>query len=128
MSRDQQSTLRLFGEYMPRLVAEIEQLYKHGKFTEMPLGPIGAFVEVNNAKYLGVVEDALKSVLHAFYVNDAKDRVVLNELFRKYPGARATVITSRFMKRVRIPHSFCSVFGVSNIIHKYFRLLVATDI
>lgn len=99
--RDPRHNLELYGNYMPGLVAEIEKLYKDGKFNEMPLGPIGSFIEVNDSKYLKYVEEILGKFMKAFYVNDAKDGMLLSELFKKYPQTnQCPIITSRFINRV----------------------------
>lgn len=102
--KDPRQTLQLYGDFMPRLVDEIEQLHKQGKFSAMPLGPIGSFVEVKDPQYLRYVEDILRTITTGFLVNRVQDRDVLNELFkRKYPqAARLPIITSRFLDHVSI--------------------------
>lgn len=104
MHKDPRQTLQLYGDFMPRLVEDIEKLHKQGKFSAMPLGPIGSYVEVTDPKYLRYVEDILGKITTGFLVNSVQDRHVLNELFKRtYPqAAQLPIITSRFMDHVSI--------------------------
>lgn len=107
INKDPRQTLRLYGDYMPQMLADIEKLHKQGKFSEMPLGPIGSFVEVTNPKYLRYVEDILGPMAVGFLVNNARDRAVLSELFKRSyaQAANLPIVTSRFLNQVNINNS-----------------------
>lgn len=97
------NNLQLYGDFMPGLVADIDRLHKQGKFSEMPLGPVGSYIEVNDAKYVRYVEEVCKNVLPAFYVNNSQDRAILSALIkRSYRQQKIPIITSKFLKKVRI--------------------------
>lgn len=86
---------------MPQLVSDIEKYYKSGKFSKMPLGPVGNYVEVINPKYRKFVEEALSSVLNSFCIDNPKDLLVFRNLIKsKYSNIRPiSTITSKFMDR-----------------------------
>lgn len=68
----------------------------------MPRGPLGRYIELEDDKWKVAIESIVGRLLHAFTVNDPKDRAVLTQLIKKdFPGhASYTIITSRFQNRV----------------------------
>lgn len=94
--------MRLFGEYMPSFVKDVERLYAAGKFSKMPIGPLGDKIEVKEPKYRKYIEDCCKRLLRTFIVDNAKDSNVLKTLIRtKYPQANAIqTITMRFRDKM----------------------------
>ena len=48
-----------FGRSVPALLAEIEKLYRAGKFTKKPIGPIGAHITIKDMKYALGAERAM---------------------------------------------------------------------
>lgn len=92
---------KIYGDEMPRLLSDIESLYKKSKFSMMPLGPIGNHVEILDGKYRNVVEDSLSNVLNAFLVDNAQDSSVLRNLIAtKYPQLRLSIVKMKFRNRV----------------------------
>lgn len=91
-----------FGNHFPKLVNRIEQLYKNGKFLQKPLGPMGNYIEVSNAKYRQFVEDSLVKFLHSFCVDNQDDSKTLRALIEKEfpPLVSLTIITSKFTNKV----------------------------
>lgn len=84
-------------------MADINRLYKNKRFSELPLGPIGSYIEVTDAKYVRYVEEICKGLLSAFCVNNANDRAVLLDLLKKsYPQAKISIITFKFLKKVSL--------------------------
>lgn len=119
------NNLRLFGDYMPSFVKDVERLYAAGKFSKMPIGPLGDKIEVKDPKYRKYIEDCCDRLLHTFIVDNAKDSVVLKTLIRnKYSNANAIqTITMRFRdkmydvrgKRVAPDSRFSVLMDVVNI-------------
>lgn len=90
--------LRLYGDHMPSVVKDIKRLFEAGKFSKMPIGPIGPMIEVIDPKYLKYIEDLSNKMLHTIIVNNAKDLTELKNLFRtKYAQVRPPpMITMKF--------------------------------
>jgi structural maintenance of chromosomes protein 6 len=86
---------------MSELIAKVEQLYKQKKFSEMPRGPLGRYIQVNDKKYRQAIENILGSFLQFFMVNNDKDRILLSNVLKQYPDlSRTTIITTKFQNRV----------------------------
>uniref|UniRef100_A0A182N671 Peptide methionine sulfoxide reductase B1, chloroplastic n=1 Tax=Anopheles dirus TaxID=7168 RepID=A0A182N671_9DIPT len=96
------SKLAVYGATMPDLDARIRQLHKQGKFSELPRGPLGQYIEVRDKKWNGIVETALGSCLSAFYVSTQEDWSTLDGLLkREFPDLRnRTIYTGRFVKEL----------------------------
>lgn len=89
---------------MPGLVQAIRQLYEKGSFSELPLGPIGQYIEVYEEKWKAPIESIIGPLMKALCVSNAKDRNVLNQLInRDFPAAKVlTIITAKFCHQVHI--------------------------
>lgn len=93
--------LQVYGQSMPKLIKLLEKMYNEHKFTEMPIGPLGRYVEVPEKKYRSAVENILGSLLTSFYVSCDKDRIVLTNVLKQFPEySRITIITGKFCKKV----------------------------
>lgn len=67
--------LSIYGEYMPALINQIRKAHSEGKFSQLPRGPIGNYVEVPRRQYCDVIESILNgALLNSFIVNNKKDR------------------------------------------------------
>uniref|UniRef100_A0A182PKN8 Peptide methionine sulfoxide reductase B1, chloroplastic n=1 Tax=Anopheles epiroticus TaxID=199890 RepID=A0A182PKN8_9DIPT len=96
------SKLAVYGTNMPALDARIRQLHQQGKFSELPRGPLGQYIEVRNKKWSGIVETALGGCLTAFFVATQEDWRTLDALLRReFPDLQnRTIFTGRFVKEV----------------------------
>ncbi|XP_041764180.1 structural maintenance of chromosomes protein 6 [Anopheles merus] len=103
------SKLAVYGTNMPALVARIRQLHQQGKFSEMPRGPLGQYIEVRNKKWSGIVETALGGCLSAFFVSTQEDWRTLDALLkREFPDLQnRTIFTGRFVKELYDVGSGC---------------------
>lgn len=103
--------LRTYGDFMPSFIAALEKQYKMGKFSKLPIGPLGNHIEVIDPKYRRCVEDVLRPMINAFCVDNANDRKVLGELMKKHLPKKSqfSVITSKFMDKVSFKHIFQSI-------------------
>lgn len=87
---------------MPAFVKDVERLYAAGKFSKMPIGPLGDKIEVKDPKYRNYIEDHCKKLLRTFIVDNAKDAMVLKNLIRtKYAQVNAIqTITMKFRDKM----------------------------
>lgn len=92
----------VYGSFMPNLIAGIENLYKNGKFSEMPRGPLGRYIQVVDEKWKSYIENVIGRTMHAFCVNNTNDRKVLyNYMQRECPQAtKFPIITTKFINKV----------------------------
>ncbi|XP_052889420.1 structural maintenance of chromosomes protein 6 [Anopheles moucheti] len=96
------SKLAVYGANMPALDARIRQLHQQGKFSELPRGPLGQYIEVRDKKWSGIVETALGGCLSAFFVSTQDDFRTLDALLkREFPDLqKRTIFTGRFVKEL----------------------------
>uniref|UniRef100_A0A182T868 Structural maintenance of chromosomes protein 6 n=1 Tax=Anopheles maculatus TaxID=74869 RepID=A0A182T868_9DIPT len=96
------SKLAVYGANMPALDARIRQLHRQGKFSELPRGPLGQYIEVRNKKWSGIVETALGGCLSAFFVSTQDDWRTLDALLKhEFPDLQnRTIFTGRFVKEL----------------------------
>lgn len=93
--------LSIYGEHMPALISQINKAYSEGKFSELPRGPIGNYVEVPKRQYRDVIENILGGgLLNGFIVNNKKDRETLGAILDKYTRNRPIIITTAFRNQV----------------------------
>ncbi|KAM7347033.1 structural maintenance of chromosomes 6 [Cochliomyia hominivorax] len=93
--------LSIFGEHMPALINQINKAYSEGKFSQLPRGPIGNYVEVPKRQYRDVIESILGGVLlNSFIVNNKKDRETLGAILEKFSKNRPNIITTTFRNQV----------------------------
>lgn len=101
LQNSSQDTLSIYGPSMSQMISQIELLYKQKKFTEMPRGPLGRYIEVTDRKYKSAVENILDALLTSFTVCCDKDRLLLTQVLKKFPDlSRTTIITGTFLHQV----------------------------
>lgn len=101
MNASEKENSKIFGEDIPKLLTDIEQLHRSRKLKVMPLGPIGNHIEVIDMKYRLVVENLLSQVLNAFLVDNNDDMQVLRNLIRqKYSHLKFPIIKTIFLNKV----------------------------
>lgn len=99
--RSGKDRMMAYGASMTKLLNEVERLYQQRKFSELPRGPIGRYIEVPDKKYRSAVENILDRTLLGFIVNSDKDRLLLKELLGKYSDLRfITIIQCQFQKQI----------------------------
>lgn len=100
----QEDRINFYGNWMPQLVKSIEIAFKQNKFIKKPIGPIGAYIKVNDDKWIFSIENFLgRGTLRTFLVDNFNDNKVLQSLMDKnIPGntRKPTVITSKFFDKV----------------------------
>lgn len=76
------NSLSVYGRGMAELVEKLDRLHKQGKFSEVPRGPLGSYIEVPDKKFRNAVENILGAIVHAFFVNSDKDRILLSQVLK----------------------------------------------
>ncbi|XP_065365152.1 structural maintenance of chromosomes protein 6 [Calliphora vicina] len=93
--------LSIYGEYMPALINQIRKAHSEGKFSQLPRGPIGSYVEVPRRQYRDVIESILNgALLNSFIVNNKKDRETLEAILDRFTPNRPNIITTAFRNQV----------------------------
>lgn len=96
-----EDALSVYGRSMSEVVKRVEQLHKQGKFSELPRGPLGRYIQVSDRRYKQAVENILdQNFLQSFFVNNDKDRVQLNNVLKQFPDLKLNIIASKFQKKV----------------------------
>ncbi|XP_017277077.1 structural maintenance of chromosomes protein 6 [Kryptolebias marmoratus] len=94
--------LKRFGDFVPDLMAAIDEAYAAGQFLKRPVGPIGACISLKDPSLAVAVECCLRSFMKAFCCDNYKDESILQELMgRFYPkGNRPQIIVSQFSDKL----------------------------
>ena len=82
--QNETDNLAVYGSHIPRFVKLLE--HNKSRFSQLPLGPIGRYLEVPDERYKGIIEQLVSSQLGSFIVNTAQDQEVLMQLFKKEFG------------------------------------------
>lgn len=100
----QEDRINFYGNWMPQLVKNIEIAFKQNKFIKKPIGPIGAYIKVNDDKWIFSIENYLgRGTLRTFLVDNFTDNKVLQSIMDRTITGNArkpTVITSKFFDKV----------------------------
>lgn len=120
----QQDTISFYGNWMPKLIETINDLYRQNKFKKKPIGPIGAYIKVNDDKWIFSIENNLgRNTLNTFLVDNFEDNKVLKSVMNKIiPGniKNPSIITSKFFDRV---HNI----SAKETQNSFFRMLTFTS-
>lgn len=93
--------LKVYGDDYVQFVDLLERAYKQGRLKKMPVGPIGNYIEVKNAKYRPFVENTLGMILMAFCVDNSDDLVEFRNIWKSVKSNRQPfVITAKFSNNV----------------------------
>lgn len=86
---------------MPELIKHINKAHSEGKFSQLPRGPIGSYVEVPKRQYRDIMEYILGgALLNSFIVNNKRDRDTLGAILDKFVKKRPNIITTAFHNQV----------------------------
>lgn len=92
--QNETDNLTVYGAHIPQFVKALER--NQAKFSKMPLGPIGRYLEVADERYKSVIEQLVNSQLGTFIVNTPRDHEAFLQLFRKEcPNKRCPQIIQR---------------------------------
>lgn len=96
-------SLSVYGRGMAELVEKLHRLHSQGKFTELPRGPIGSYIEVPDKKYRNAVENIMGPIIHGFFVNCDKDRILLSHILKSdlpHLVNQTQIITGKFINKL----------------------------
>lgn len=114
----QQDKINLYGNWMPKLIENIEIAFKHKQFVRKPIGPIGAYIKVNNDKWIFSIENYLnKNTLRTFLVDNFTDNKVLQSIMQNALPSQVrkpAVIISKFFDKV---HNIASKTTKNSMFH-----------
>ncbi|XP_014665142.1 PREDICTED: structural maintenance of chromosomes protein 6-like [Priapulus caudatus] len=94
---------RIYGQWVPQLIREVENAHKQGKFHQKPRGPIGAYMELTDQRWALAVEQCLGGLMFAWCVNDHHDAGVLERIMVSVlprNNKKPQMLISRFKERV----------------------------
>ena len=77
----EKNKLAPFGRNMEQVLAEIGRARWYG---QTPVGPLGRFVRVREAKWAPVMRVRLGNLMSAFAITDSRDRKNLDQILRKH--------------------------------------------
>lgn len=99
----QQDKISFYGNWMPQLVQAVDIAFKQNRFKKKPIGPIGAYIKVNDNKWIFSIENNLnKSLLRSFLVDNIADTNILQSIMDKIIPVNArkpSIITSKFFDK-----------------------------
>lgn len=120
----QEDRINFYGNWMPQLVKAIEVAFNQNKFIKKPIGPIGAYIKVNNNKWIFAIENFLgRGTLKTFLVDNFTDNKVLQSIMDRIITGnirKPTVITSKYFDKV---HNITATETQNNL----FRMLNFTS-
>ncbi|XP_026478875.1 structural maintenance of chromosomes protein 6-like [Ctenocephalides felis] len=124
------NVLSLYGTHIPELLEMIKKAHQAGKFTELPRGPIGSYIKVNNKAWAGVIEKTLGvSFLKGFLVSNSQDGQTLVKIIKKcFPSTPLPIrISSKFIHKVHDISRSKAHSDKSNGILNFFDAITVSD-
>jgi chromosome segregation ATPase len=80
----QRNKIFRFGENMHQLVEDVKANYEAKRFSEMPRGPIGMYLQPKSNEWSLAIEQCLGQLLYAFVCNNYEDERFLQKLISKH--------------------------------------------
>lgn len=95
------NSFTVFGTWVQPLLEKINIAFKQRKFSAKPVGPVGAYIEMQDNRWTHIAEMVIGSKMSAFCVNSHDDEKLLRSLFRgiNFGGHMPTVICCKFRPR-----------------------------
>ncbi|KAG8723854.1 Structural maintenance of chromosomes protein 6 [Ceratobasidium sp. 395] len=91
LQHTQQHQINKFGNNLDRVLADIARARWHG---QPPLGPLGQYVEVKDARWAPLMRTNLGSLMSSFAVTDQRDRETLSRILLKHNNANPNIIVA----------------------------------
>ncbi|XP_052775286.1 structural maintenance of chromosomes protein 6-like isoform X1 [Mya arenaria] len=93
----QGNQLKRFGPFIPDLVTNIEQCFRHGRFHKKPIGPLGSCFTLKEQRWALAVECCLKGLMNSWVCHDYHDEKILEQIVKDVcPQYKISIIVSRF--------------------------------
>jgi len=80
----QRNKIFRFGENMHQLVEDVKANFAAKKFSQMPRGPIGMYLQPKSSEWSLAIEQCLGQLLYAFVCNNYEDERFLQTLISKH--------------------------------------------
>lgn len=99
----QGSQLTVYGQWVPQLLKKIDAAFAKNLFKKKPVGPIGAFIEVRDKKWVHVAESVLGNRITSFCVDNQQDERVLSNLMKEVDfmqQGKPIVTVAKFREKV----------------------------
>ncbi|KAI9190636.1 P-loop containing nucleoside triphosphate hydrolase protein [Polychytrium aggregatum] len=85
MQQQTQNSVLVYGNAMPKILEEIDRLDRAGRWVgSKPVGPLGLFVKLRDARYGEVIESCLGRTLNGFAISSNRDISTLQGVLRKF--------------------------------------------
>ena len=115
--------LTAYGPSTARVLAEIERL--QSRFREKPIGPLGRYTSLKDAKWGAVLNRQLQSTLTSFVVSNDEDKQLLFDIFTRSQAKHHSIIVTKrdmFNYKESLPDSkFTTVLDVLNIEDEHIK-------
>lgn len=104
LKNSQENELRKYGDFVIKVIEEIDKLHGQGRFKRKPLGPLGYYLKLENPEIAGPLEVHLGRNAHAFLCDNYQDMAVLSGIFKRLATIsrdfrQPTIVTRPFVKR-----------------------------
>lgn len=107
---------------MSSFLNALEKTYNSRGFKDMPLGPIGRYIEVIDKKNRSVVELILGGMLQSFVCSNMEDRKTLERLMIK-SNIKGSIITTKFTNTAYdIRRGMCRSVQKTELLHSAIRV------
>jgi chromosome segregation ATPase len=131
LSERSNSKLNYFMKVIPHLKKLWREIYKQkDEFEQLPIGPIGLFLKLNDSVYGDAVEFELKSILNSFICYSARDHSRMKQILAKMNISRALsvyIISSGYRSQVYSNVPVINQSGFSNEFQTVLSILSRDD-
>ncbi|KAG8723851.1 Structural maintenance of chromosomes protein 6 [Ceratobasidium sp. 395] len=87
----QKNQINKFGNNLDQVLADVSRARWHG---QPPLGPLGQYVEVKEARWAPLMRVNLGSLMSSFAVTDHRDRETLSRILRRHDNPSPNIIVA----------------------------------
>ncbi|KAG8723910.1 Structural maintenance of chromosomes protein 6 [Ceratobasidium sp. 395] len=89
LQHTQQHQINKFGNNLDRVLTDVSRARWHG---QPPLGPLGQYVEVKDARWAPLMRVNLGSLMSSFAVTDQRDRETLSRILQKHDNSPNIIV------------------------------------
>lgn len=122
MEGSNNDSLHVYGPNMSSFLKALESKFKSRGFKEMPLGPIGRYIEVIDKKNRSAVEAILGGMLQTFVVCNVEDRKTLDRMMQQ-SKIRGSIIVTKFTNTpYDVSRGMCRPVPKTELLHSAIRV------
>ncbi|XP_046424795.1 structural maintenance of chromosomes protein 6 [Neodiprion fabricii] len=111
LKQESDNAVTIFGHNMPRLLRRIKEEYDRGRFKQMPRGPLGAHVKVNDQTWAAAIENFLGfGTLRSFCADNMQDAKFLGQIMKEIFGNEHNpqISVSKFFHKMHDVSQHCT--------------------